>query len=584
MRLRNLLLILAAGGVAGAAALLVAGEGLIVRAAAGRLEAATGRSWVVGGAGLSLRPAGLVLYDLATETPPGPVGRARLTIEAVRFTAAALGLLAGEADEVELVRPALHWPAQWWRGDETLRGPALSPGHAPRVARLTVREGRIALTEGERTVAALDGLAVAAARQAGGYALTVAGRTDGTPVRCTLTTAPVDPPPVPVDPPPVPADPPPVAGRPPGDAEALAVTFSCRVPPVSGAPIDGAAEAVLTGSTLTLSRLSGSLGSDRFGGSALVDLARKPFVRLDLGFEALSVAAPPETGALGTAAVLRLFDGRMRLRAASLAMGRTRLDGVDLDLRLADGAVEAALAPAGLHGGRVQGRLAATLAAAPEDEPRHALLIELARVRALPLLSGLAGFSLVDGAATATLDLRAGGRDLAGIRRSLSGTAALLVENGRFNGADIPGMVQSMAARISAADTTAFDRLSLRFRIDDGRATTQDLAFAGPLVTAGGSGVVDLVERGLAFRIEPRLTGAAARALPRLFDVSLPILVNGPWDAPQVHVDLAGLMSDGRLQQGLGTLGTDLLGGRGGGLLDALVPAEGAGRAAPRRR
>ena len=49
----------------------------------------------------------------------------------------------------------------------------------------------------------------------------------------------------------------------------------------------------------------------------------------------------------------------------------------------------------------------------------------------------------------------------------------------------------------------------------------QELAFAGPLVTAGGSGVVDLAEKSIAFRIEPRLNRAAARNLPRILDVSL---------------------------------------------------------------
>jgi AsmA protein len=278
---------------------------------------------------------------------------------------------------------------------------------------------------------------------------------------------------------------------------------------------------------------------------------------------------------------LRLFDGRARLRAASLAVGQTRLGEVDLDLRLTEGAVEATLAPASLHGGQVRGRLATMVPATPDEAPRHALQLELTRARALPLLSGLAGFTLLDGTASATLDLRGGGRDLAGIRRSLSGSAALLVENGRLNGVDIPGVVRSMAGRLSAADTTAFDRLSLRFQVQDGRATTQELAFAGPLVTAGGSGVVDLAEKSIAFRIEPRLNRAAARNLPRILDVSLPVIINGAWDAPQIHVDLAGLTGEGGVSQGLRDIGSGLLGGNAGGvggLLDALMPAEGARR------
>jgi len=382
----------------------------------------------------------------------------------------------------------------------------------------------------------------------------------------------------------------------------VAVAFTCRAAALAAAPLAGTADAALAGAALSLARLSGGLGPDRFGGSVLVDLSQKPFVRLDLGFDALSLASPQGTGAVPDLAMLRLFDGRLRLRAGSLAAGQTRLGDVDLDLRLTEGAVEATLAPATLQngqtssgqtsggqtsggqtsGGQVRGRLATTVPAAPDDMPRHALQLELTRARALPLFSGLAGFTLLDGTASASLDLRGTGRDVDGVRRSLSGKASLLVENGRLVGIDIPGVVQSMAAQISSADTTSFDRLSLRFELKDGRAATQELALAGPLVTAGGSGVVDLTAQRVAFRIEPRLTRAAARNLPRLLDVSLPVLINGPWDAPQIQVDLAGLLGDGKLSRELGAIGGGLLGGGRngglGGLLDSLMPAEGAGR------
>ncbi|TGD98937.1 AsmA family protein [Methylobacterium nonmethylotrophicum] len=572
MRLRNLLLILATAAAAGVTALLIAGEALVARAAADRLEAATGRPWTVGGAGLSLEPLGVTLRDLATETDLGSAGRARLTIEAVRLGGTASGLLAGEVEEAELVRPALLWPAQWWRGAEAARGGSPPPARPPLPRRITVRDGSLALTEGERVVAALEALEATAEPRGDGHAVTVAGRGAGLQGTCDLTVAPAL-----------------AAASPPGEAAPVAVAFTCRAPQLAGAPLTGTADAALAGPALSLSRLAGSLGPDRFGGSVVVDLAQKPFVRLDLGFDALSLAAPSGAGAVPDVAMLRLFDGRVRLRAGSLAVGQTRLGEADLDLRLTEGAVEATLAPAALQGGQVRGRLATTVPAAAGDVPRHALQLELTRARALPLLSGLAGFTLLDGTASASLDLRSMGRDLDGIRRGLSGKASLLVENGRLVGIDIPGVVQSMAAQVSSADTTSFDRLSLRFDLQDGRAATQELALAGPLVTAGGSGVVDLTAQRIAFRIEPRLTRAAARNLPRILDVSLPVLINGPWDAPQIQVDLAGLMGDGKLSRELGAVGGGLLGGRNGGglggLLDALMPADGGGRpGAPRGR
>jgi AsmA protein len=572
MTRRTLLLALAAAVVVGTSALVLAGERLIVRIAVARLEAATGRAWSVGGAALSVWPAGVTLRDLATETDLGPAGRTSLAIAAMRLDGTVGGLLAGEADRVEIVRPALQWPAQWWRGTGPLPDAAAAPSSAfpslgPRPRRIAVRDGSLALTEAGRTVAAIDGISAAVEPRGDGHAVTLSGRAGSTRGTCDLTVAPTD-------------------GAPAAE-NPVAIAFTCRAPEIAGAPLVGTADATLSGAALTLARLTGSLGPDRFTGGVLVDLARKPFVRLDLAFDALSLGTQAATDRLPDLSILRLFDGRVRLRATSLAVGQTRLADLDLDLRLADGTVDATLAQAGLQGGQVRGRLTTTLPAAPEDAPRHALTLELARARALPLLSDLAGFALLDGTASATLDLRGEGRDGAAIRRSLAGKAALLLENGRLVGIDIPGVVQSMAARVSAADTTAFDRLSLRVQIQDGRATTEELAFAGPLVTAGGSGTIDFGERSLSFRIAPRLSRSAARALPRGLDVSVPVIINGAWDAPQIHVDLAGLMTDGQLVRGLESVGTDLLGGRNGGvggLLDMLMPREGAGQPPSSRR
>ncbi|WP_128566561.1 AsmA family protein, partial [Methylobacterium crusticola] len=365
-------------------------------------------------------------------------------------------------------------------------------------------------------------------------------------------------------------------GGEPGPAASLA--FTCRAPGAAAAALAGSADAAWRGAVLTLSRLSGTLGRNRFTGAVLADLAAKPFLRLDLGFETLALAAgPPGASWRQDLTLLRLVDGRVLLRAADLAAGEVRLTGAALDARIADGTLEATLAPAGFYGGRVQGRLTTAVPASPAEAPRHALRVEITRARGLALLSAAAGFTLLDGATSATLDLRGAGRTPAEALPALAGEAALQIENGRLAGIDIPAVVQSLAARVggdprlAASDTTAFDRISARFQLRDGQAATRDLALTGPLVTASGSGTVDLAERAVSLRIEPKLTRAAARSLPRVLDLTVPVLINGAWDAPQVHVDLAGLLGDNDLASGLGALGTELL--------DALLP--GAGRPPP---
>lgn len=566
MKLRVVFLLLLAGSVAAAGAAVATSSARIARAVEERLEAETGRPWTVaGGASLTLWPTfAVVVRDVGTRTAFADGSEARLDIAALRATGAPLDLLAGRGvREVEVERPRLRWPAEWWRvADPPARGQdAARPAPGPRPDLIRITDGSLALVEGDAVVASVEAVSAEARAEAGGFAVTARGRPGG--ATCEVAAAPG------------------------GAAGPVPLDFTCRLPQFS-APLTGRADAGVQGAELTLSRLTGSLGTSRFAGAAVVDLTAKPFVRLDLGFEQLDL--PPlrmEAGA-GDLTLLRSFDGRAKLRAGALRAAGLSANDVMVEAKLAGGTVEASLAPTALHGGQIRATLTSALAAPGPAPSRHALRLDLTQARSLPLLTAMAGFGLLDGTAGASLDLKATGATTAEIARSLAGEAVVTLENGRLNGIDIPGVVQSIASQISAdprlraSDATAFDRITARLRIADGQATTQDIALAGPLVTARGAGTIDLASRSIALRIEPKLTRSAARALPKLLDISLPVLITGSWDAPQVSVDLGGVLS-GQNLSGLGALGSSLLeGGEAnplGGMLDQIFPGAGRARA-----
>ncbi|ACA15468.1 hypothetical protein M446_0919 [Methylobacterium sp. 4-46] len=594
MKLRNLSLLLAAAGCLAVGVAASSGTAMIVRSAQERLAAETGRTWTVrGGASLSLWPrVAVVLRDVGTRTDYPGVGTASLDIASLRVTGAPLDLLAGrDLAAIEVERPVLRWPAEWWRAGAPAgaaaaagaapdpdpapdpareqAGPAGHAGHAgsagPRPERVRVTGGALLLVKGDTVVASVEDLSAEALARAGGYEVKAGGRTGGGAARCDVSVAP------------------------PEEGESAPLTFSCRVPGLGAEPLEGRADAALHGAALTLARLSAQVGAVPFTGAVVVDLTAKPFVRIDLAGGSLDL---PAAGGLGDAsldpALLRSFDGRARIRLGALRAGGLSLTEALLDGKLTEGGIEAALTQGGLAGGQVRATLRSDIAreARGSAPPRHALHLDLTQVRSLPLLSAASGFALLDGTAGATIDLKASGSSQAELARSLSGEAAIQVENGRLTGIDIPGVVQSVAQQLSpdprlrSQDATAFDRISSRFRIADGRATTQDLALAGPLVTARGTGTIDLSARTLAFRIEPRLTRTAARALPKLFDVSLPVLIGGSWDAPQVSVDL-GAVLNGQTLSNLGALGSEMLeGGKAnplGGMLESLFGGGGGG-------
>ena len=89
-------------------------------------------------------------------------------------------------------------------------------------------------------------------------------------------------------------------------------------------------------------------------------------------------------------------------------------------------------------------------------------------------------------------------------------------------------------------------QLSASFRIEKGKATSTDLNLVGPLVRVTGSGTIDLGEKTLALRTEPKLvmtTQGQGRASDPV-GFGIPVVINGPWASPQIYPDVAGILDN----------------------------------------
>jgi AsmA protein len=128
--------------------------------------------------------------------------------------------------------------------------------------------------------------------------------------------------------------------------------------------------------------------------------------------------------------------------------------------------------------------------------------------------------------------------------------------------------------------TTDLTQLSASFRIEKGQATSSDLNLVGPLVKMTGAGTIDLGQKTLAFRVEPKLvmtTEGQGRAGDPV-GLGIPVVLEGPWSEPRIYPDMAGIldnpdaayaklkeMGKGLFGQGGGLGGLSGLGGLGGG-------------------
>jgi AsmA protein len=203
----------------------------------------------------------------------------------------------------------------------------------------------------------------------------------------------------------------------------------------------------------------------------------------------------------------------------------------------------------GAYGGQANGELDIDVSGA---NPAYALRSDLVGVRALPLLRSAAGFDKLDGKLQAKIAVRSTGTSQRAIMSNLDGTVFAVFQDGAIRGLNLAQMIRSLTSTTlsgwheSSEQTTDLTQLSASFRIEHGQATTSDLNLIGPLVKMTGTGTVDLGEKSLAFRVEPKLVmtteGQGRAADPVGFGI--PVVIDGPWAEPRIYPDVAGILDD----------------------------------------
>jgi AsmA protein len=231
-----------------------------------------------------------------------------------------------------------------------------------------------------------------------------------------------------------------------------------------------------------------------------------------------------------------------------------------MDVTARNGRLTVAPVLAAVHGGRIE----AAAALWQEETPRASLRLSLAGVRVGPLLDELAGRGLLDGRAQLRAELSAAGVDRAAMLRSLAGTAALQVSDGRLRGVDITALFREAGrapavaggeATPAPAGETGFSDLRIGFAIRDAIARSSDLAMRSPLLRVGGEGSVDLAAGTIDYLLRPTLVaslaGQGGRAV--LPGLTVPIRVRGPLASPGFAVEWSALLP-GALQRPIGQL------------------------------
>ncbi|SDT22407.1 AsmA family protein [Bradyrhizobium canariense] len=372
---------------------------------------------------------------------------------------------------------------------------------------------------------------------------------------------------------------------PPIERQNIPLELTLEAPNLLQSPLSSKAEVRLNGSVVMINGITGTLGDGAFNGWASVDIASKPLVKLDLDFQRLDVAtastpagspSQPWSNASIDLAGLNYVDLQARISADQLSIGSTHVAPVATEATLASGVLKCRFANLGAYGGQANGDL---IIDASGSNPSFTLRSDLAGIRALPLLQSAADFDKLDGKLQAKLALRSSGASQRAIMSNLDGTAFVVFQDGAIRGINVAQMIRSLTSGTLSGwqegkeQATDLTQLSASFHIEKGQATSSDLNLVGPLVRVTGAGTVDLGEKSLAFRVEPKLV-MTTEGQGRTSDpvgLGIPVVIDGPWAQPRIYPDMAGVLDNpdaayAKLKEmGKGLFGSDgALNGLGG--------------------
>jgi AsmA protein len=314
---------------------------------------------------------------------------------------------------------------------------------------------------------------------------------------------------------------------------------------------------------LALNDLRFDVDDSHLTGLVEINNFQKPAYRIDLALDKIDLdkylparPAPKSIGAKPAApsaapvtiplAPLRALNLQGRLRVQELKAFGVRTSQLQVQANARQGLVELGPNSAILYGGAYTGRTTLDARAAT---PRLKMEEKLERIALGPFLKDAGVFDRFSGTANLDLALTAQGSDVAALKRTLSGTAAVNATDGKIEGVNLLKLIadakrlrdQARGKRVSVAaapaDETAFTRLRSTFRLSNGVATTDDLALEGPVLRATGKGRADLVKETLDFRLPVTVAeGAQQRG------TTVPVLIGGTFTKPSFGVDL-GVMA-----------------------------------------
>jgi AsmA protein len=238
---------------------------------------------------------------------------------------------------------------------------------------------------------------------------------------------------------------------------------------------------------------------------------------------------------------LSLTDLDMRLSAAQVTVGSSKLGRTALGANLRGGALALSVGEAQIYGGIARGSFGIARSDAVADVKGQ---FQFTDVDLQACAADLFGVTKLTGRGNLNVSLEASGSSPFGLAQSLDGSATLTGHDGAISGFNVEQLLRRLERRpLSGAGSfrggsTPYDKLNIAVKFADGIATAEDVRVEGPAARLTLTGTASVPSR------EYDLKGVAslvsAPNTPPGFE--LPFVVQGPWEDPLIFPDPESLL------------------------------------------
>jgi AsmA protein len=238
---------------------------------------------------------------------------------------------------------------------------------------------------------------------------------------------------------------------------------------------------------------------------------------------------------------LSTTDLDMRLSAAQLTVGQSKLGRTALGANLRGGALALSVGEAQMYGGIARGSFGVARSDAIADVKAQ---FQFTDVDLQLLASEIFGVNKLTGRGNLNVSLVASGSSPFGLASSLDGTATLTGHDGAIAGFNAEQLLKRLERRPLSGGgnfrigSTPDDTLNIAVKFSDGIATAEDVRVEGQAARLTLTGTASVPAREYDLKGIASLVSAPSAAPG--FD--LPFVIQGPWDDPLIFPDPESLI------------------------------------------